>query len=110
MLFTKEVVDLRGHLRQRSRGSWTLVLELGRDASGRRRQKWLTVRGSKRDAERELARLNHELNTGSYVEASTMTVAEYLAYWLDGSAKARVAGKTFERYSEIVQLHLAPAF
>jgi integrase len=38
-----------------------------------------------------------------------MTVKDYLGRWLANYARMNVAAKTFERYSEIVQLHLVPA-
>src|SRR5436190_6464374 len=100
---------MKGHIRQRGPQSWAVVLELGRDATGKRRQKWHTVRGGKKDAQRELARLLHEINTGGYVEPSRMTLSDYLDRWLDDYARASVSAKTFERYEEIIRLHLKPA-
>ncbi len=101
---------MKGHIRNRGKNSWAIVLDLDRSPEGRRRQKWHAVRGTKRDAERELARLLHELNTGAYVEPARMTVGEYLERWLADYAKNNVAAKTFERYAEIVRIHLKPAF
>jgi integrase len=49
-------MTMKGHIRQRSKGSWAIILDLGRDADGKRRQKWHTVRGTKKDAQRELAK------------------------------------------------------
>ena len=43
---------MRGHIKQRAKGSWSIVLELGRDpATNKRRQQWTTFRGTKRDAD-----------------------------------------------------------
>lgn len=100
---------MKGHIRQRGKSSWSIVLDLGRDAGGKRRQKWHTVHGTKRDAQREIAHLLHSLHTGTYVEPSRTTVGEYFTRWLEGYAKVNVAPKTFERYEEIVKLHLTPA-
>lgn len=100
---------MRGHIRQRGEGSWTIVLDLGRDADGKRRQKWQSVRGTKRNAQRELNNLLHSLQTGSYVEPTKLTVGQYLRRWLDDYAKTNVAPKTYERYDEIARLHLIPA-
>jgi integrase len=83
-------------------------LDLGRDSNGKRHQKWQTVRGTKRDAQRELNTLLHSLQTGVYVEPTKLTVGEYLRRWLDDCAKTNVAAKTYERYDEIVRLHLIP--
>jgi integrase len=49
-------MTMKGHIRQRSKGSWAIILDLGRDADGKRRQKWHTVRGTKKDTQRELAK------------------------------------------------------
>ena len=60
---------MRGHIKQRAKGSWSIVLELGRDpATGKRRQQWTTFRGTKRDAKRKLAELQHQMDTGSYLK------------------------------------------
>ncbi len=99
---------MRGHIRRRGKSSWAIVIELERAASGRRRQKWHSLRGTKREAERELARLIHEMETGAYVEPSRLSVAEYLEIWLCDSARPNVAPKTYERYEEIVRSNLAP--
>jgi integrase len=99
---------MRGHVRKRGKASWAVVVDLGRDAQGKRRQKWHSVPGTKRDAERELARLLNDLNTGGYIEPTRLLVRDYLEKWLE-SARSKVAPKTLERYAEIVKLHLSPA-
>ena len=52
---------MKGHIRKRGDKSWAIVLDLGRDAEGRRRQKWHSVKGSKRAAEKELTRLLNDI-------------------------------------------------
>lgn len=100
---------MKGMIVQRSKGSWTLVFDVGRDGQGKRKQKWKAVRGTKADAERELRRVLRTLDTGAYVEPSKLSVAEYLERWLKDYAKPNTAATTFDRYSEIVKLHLVPA-
>ena len=99
---------MRGHIKQRSKGTWSIVLDLGRDPTGKRQQKWHTVKGTKRAAQTELNNLLHALQTGSYVEPTKLTVGEYLRRWLDDYAKTNVSAKTYERYDEIARLHLIP--
>jgi integrase len=100
---------MRGHIRKRGKRSWSIILDLGRDPSGKRRQKWHAVKGTKQDAQRELAKILHQMNTGAYVEPTTLTVADYLNKWLQDYAKVNVSGKTYERYEGIVKHHLIPA-
>lgn len=101
---------MKGHIRRRGTKAWAIVLDIGRDGAGRRKQKWHGVKGTKRDAERELARLMHELNTGAYVEPTNLNLRTYLEdHWLEAYARGQVSPKTFERYAEIVRRHLVPA-
>lgn len=99
----------RGYIRKRGR-SWEITVELAsRDANGRRARKTVAVRGVKRDAQRKLSEILHALDAGSYVEPSRTTVGEYLDQWLRDYARTHVAPRTYQRYEEIVQLHLKPA-
>lgn len=102
---------MRGNITRRGERSWRLKFDAGeRDpATGRRQTKFVTVRGTKKDAERELTRLLGGLEDGTYIEPSKITVAEYLEQWLTDSARHRVSAKTFERYAEIARKHLIPA-
>ena len=68
-----------GHIRARGPGAWELKYDVGRDPkTGRRITKYKTVRGTKKDAQRELRNLLGAIDDGSYVEPSKVTVAEYL--------------------------------
>ena len=49
---------MKGHLRERSPGHWAVVLEIRDPESGRRKRKWHTFHGTKRQAQSECARLN----------------------------------------------------
>jgi integrase len=82
---------------------------LGTDpATGRRKMATTTVRGSRKDAEKELRRLLRSLDTGEHVDPNRITVREWLATWL-GAVRSEVAPKTHERYGEIVNHFLTPA-
>jgi ERCC4-type nuclease len=70
---------MRGHLTKRGKGSWTVVVSLGRDpATGRRRQQWESVKGTKRDAERRLPELLHQLDRGVPIDTSKLQLGDYL--------------------------------
>ncbi|MFN7992749.1 MAG: site-specific integrase [Bryobacteraceae bacterium] len=100
---------MTGHIRPRGKRSWAIVLELGRDpATGKRRQKWHTVHGTKKRAQAEVARLINELESGSYVEPRRLSVRDFLERWLD-DAETKVSGTTYQRYRSIVRLHLEKA-
>ena len=101
---------MKGHIKQRSKGSWTIWVDLGRDlASGKRKQQTSTVRGSKKDAERELRAVLTRIEGGAYVKPAKLTVGEYLEQWLQSYVSSNVGPRTRERYVEIVHAHLIPA-
>jgi integrase len=100
---------MKGHIRKRGERSWAIIIDLDRGTDGKRKQKWHTVQGTKKEAERKLTELLHSLDTGMYVPPSKLTVGDFLGKWLQASAKSTVSGKTFERYSEIVNRRWIPA-
>jgi len=97
---------VKGHVRERSPGKWAIVLDVY-DESGKRRRKWHSFSGTKRQAQEECARLIAEMRGGTYVEPSRTTVAAYFERWLD-HMKSQVTPRTHERYSEIVQKNILP--
>ena len=99
-----------GNITRRGKNSWRVKYEVNRDpVTGVRQTRYLTVRGTKKSAQRELNRVLHEVDEGAHVDATKESVGEYLERWLRDYAKVNVAPKTFERYSEIVTKHLKPA-
>ena len=101
---------MRGHLTKRSPNSWTMVLELGRDpVTRKRRQRWETVKGTKRDAERRLAELIHQTDKGMRPDTGKATVEEYLNTWLRDVVTPRREPRTTEGYGIIINCHIAPA-
>lgn len=100
---------MKGHIRKRGDRSWAVIIELGRDPeTGKRRQKWHTVKGTKRDAEKELARLVNALNTGRYVAPSKLTLADYLQQWLTDYAGPNTAPRTRQGYEINIRRHIVP--
>ena len=98
----------RGTIKSRSPGSYWIRYSLGRDpVSGKRRFATATVRGTRKQAERELVRLLRTVDTGGHVDPSRMTVGDWLELWT-ATTKAEVSPKTHERYAEIVRCYLKP--
>ncbi|HEY9376820.1 MAG TPA: Arm DNA-binding domain-containing protein [Jiangellaceae bacterium] len=59
------------------------MLDLDRDGTGRRRQKWHSGFRTKREAEKGLTALLAAQDTGTYVAPQKITLGEYLAErWL----------------------------
>ena len=102
---------MRGHIVKRGKSSYTIVLSLGVDpASGKRKQQWLSVKGTKKDAERRLAEVLHQVDTGGFVTPRKLTVGGFLRQWLQGYAATNVRSQTLQRYRGIIEGHFIPAF
>ena len=103
---------MRGSLKKRYKGSWSIVLDLGYQLDTetglrKRKQKWITVRGTKRDAERRLAELVNDTNKGTFVEPSKVTLGEWLVSWLE-AIKPRLTLRSYETYRSSILRHLKP--
>jgi len=73
----------------RKRGkAWLVTVELGTDERGVRRRKCVSC-ASEGDAKRVEANLTSEVLSGTYVEPSTATVAEFLDEWRSHAGRGR---------------------
>jgi integrase len=97
----------RGNITRRGKRSWRLKFECGVDpATGQRQTAFVTVRGSRLDAQQELTRRLAAVDSGTHVAATKTTVAEWLEQWLEG--QHGLAGKTKERYRELIERQITP--
>ncbi len=99
-----------GALEERSRGRWRVAVELPRDpATGKRRRRRFTVRGTKRDALRALRQALNERDHGG-VDPHRITTGEWLEHWVEQRARdGTLAPATVEAYRSMVRAHLIPA-
>ena len=51
----------------------------------------------------------HEQQQGTLVKTTSQTVAQFLADWLENTHRRLVRPRTYERYSEVIHLHILPA-
>jgi len=105
---------MRGSLTQRHPGSWSLVLDLGYQTDPetglrKRKQKWVTFRGTKKQAETKLTDLVRDANKGEFVEPTKLTLGEWLTLWLAETVKPARRLNTYIAYNSIVTGHLVPA-
>ena len=101
---------MRGHIVKRGKGSYTLVISVGRDPStGKYKQHWVSVKGTKKDAEKRLAELLHQIDNGSFMTPGKTTLGEYLDQWLIDYCKANLAPTTTRTYQFFVERHIKPS-
>ena len=101
---------MRGHIVKRYKNSYTIVLNLGIDpATGKRKQQWVSVKGTKKEAEQRLSDLLHQLDTGTFMKPGKTTLASFMERWLADSVFPNLAPRTAEVYEYITRVHLVPA-
>jgi integrase len=91
----------------RHRDSWQAIVEKGRDEHGKRRQVFRDAK-TKREARQILQKLLRELDDGTFVEPSDLTLAEHLESWLADVVRHQVGARTHDRYKGIARKHLIP--
>src|SRR5262249_2263100 len=106
---------MRGSIRTRYKGSWNIILDMGyrpdpETGKPKRIQKWYTVRGTKRDAEKKLTELLHAVNRNELVEPTKLTVGAWLDEWLETAIKPpNKRLRSYETYKSVIERHLKPA-
>lgn len=90
--------------------SWLLKYDADRHPiTGKRQQRYKTVRGTKKAAEAELRRLLSEVDKGTHVDPAKTTLAQWVEQWLRGLAVLeKVSVRTHEGYEGWLKLHVVP--
>jgi integrase len=98
---------MKGHIRERSPGRWAIILDRRDPATGQRKRKWHSFKGTKREAQVECARLISDMKADRYLEPHKTTLAQYLERWLE-HMRSQVAPKTLARYSDLARKNISP--
>ena len=91
------------HICKRGPRRWEVSVHLG---GGKRR--WLSVRGTRRQAERAAACLEDDVQSGALVEPTAATVGDYLEQWLETHVCLQNAPRTYQDYRYHAQRFLQP--
>ena len=101
---------MRGHIVKRGKDSYSIAISTGKDATtGKYKYQWITVRGTKKDAEKKLAEVLHQLDYGTFIKPGKITLAEYLERWLRDYVWPNLAPRTAEGYEHIIRRHIIPS-
>jgi len=86
-----------------------VVVDVGRDPDGRRRQKWHGGFDTRREAEVARAKLVNDLHSGAYITPGRLTLGEWVREsWLPTIA-SRVKPSTLDSYRRNMDIHVLPA-
>jgi integrase len=75
----------------------------------KRKQKWVSFGGTKKEAGDKLTELVRSANRGEFVEPTKLTVGEWLTEWLDKSVKPTKRLRTYKTYRSVIKGSLIPA-
>src|SRR6516165_439947 len=97
---------MRGNITRRGKSSWRLKFDVGTGTE--RKIAYVTVRGTRKEAEAELAKRLNEHAEGRYVPPTVETVESYARHWIADIAPTSRATITIERYQTLLRAHIIP--
>lgn len=101
---------MAGSIQDRGNGSYYLVYHIGYDAEGRRIRKTRTVKAKNMtEAKKKLASFVTEIERGEYIAPSNTKFHSFVEVWKQ-HAKKKLAPKTMEMYTYLLDGRLIPAF
>src|ERR1700761_6530161 len=107
---------MQGHIHKRvrtdSKGKertlWYVVVDLGVDETGRRRQKWHGSFRTRKEAEAARAKPGDHVHSGTYIAPDRTTLSEWVTdSWLPMTA-TRVKPTTLFSYRRNLEIHVLP--
>ncbi len=95
-----------GSIKKKRDGVFLVSIFLGRDANGKRRYVAKQVNGTKKDAQTHLNNALREVDSGTFVEPTLLTVNTYLDRWLETAARPRVSRRTADGYAALLKRYV----
>jgi integrase len=100
---------MKGHIRERSPRHWAIVLEVRDPVTGKRKRRWHSFKGTKREAQVRCAELVASVGQGHYVEPSKTTVANFVRARVDQwEVAGDISSRSAERYRQLVENQIVP--
>ena len=90
---------MRGHIRERSPGHWAIVIDVRDPQTGKRKRRWHSFIGTKRQAQVECARLIAKAQGSATVDPSRVTLAQYLDRFERDWASLHTTVASAQRYA-----------
>lgn len=98
-------------IEKRSKNSYRLVVEAGYDNAGKRIKRSKTIKASGiREAEKELAKFQVEVEAGEYIAPEKMVFSKFVTEWNEKYGTKHLELKTLESYSHMLRNHIIPTF
>lgn len=98
---------MKGTIKKRG-NTYTIIIDIGKDLNGKRKQKWYGGYKRKKDAEKDLINLLYQLETNTFVNPEKITLGEYLSRWMVDYVELNLSPKTIEGYRVNIERHIIP--
>src|ERR1051325_7216988 len=107
IVYFRQETTMAGQLIPRGERTWLVRVFLGRDSqTGQRKYHNKTIRGNRKDAQRYLNGVLREIDLGTFVEPSAMSLSEYIKNWLQSAARPRVSERTADGYEGLLNRYI----
>jgi len=93
---------MKGHIRPRGTNTWAIVLD-ARGEDGKRKRRWHSFKGTKREAQIRCHELIAEMQQGGVVDPSRITVSQYIDRFLRDWAPLHVTEGSVQRYAQALK-------
>lgn len=88
---------------------YSIVIDVGRDALGKRKQRWFSGYTSYKEAENELPRILVKMQDGELIDTKAITLGKFATDWLEHKIKYdKIADTTRAGYTNIINKHIIP--
>ena len=94
-----------GNLTRRGTRSWRLKYDV--PGNGKRETRYVTLKGTLKEAQAQATKILATVASGTHVDPSTETVAQFIERWLKDWADSNVSNKTWTRYAQLLRKHVA---
>lgn len=98
----------RGSIKEKRDGVFLVSVFLGCDANGKRKYVAKQVKGTIKQAQKVLTESLRDLDSGTFVEPTSLPLTEYLDRWLETAARPRVTERTHGSYKRLLNHHAKP--
>lgn len=99
-----------GSIRQRKDGRWEVRISAGTDFQTGKPKRISRYAKNKTEAVKLLQEMEYEYHFNHRVDPTSMTVVEWLNFWLETYMKNSLKQSTFVSYETYIRKHFAPAF
>lgn len=97
---------MAGQIIKRKNDTWLVRIFTGKDSKGKRKYVNKTIHGTKKDAQHYLTAKLREKDLGISLEASVLTVDEFLDQWLETAVRPRVSSRTADGYASLLERYI----